>query len=77
MRRSPRCVHTTRPLARRNQAIGECWRADASADGNAHVFISPVLAGNDAGACAHVLETLAHELVHAAVGHELQAPWGV
>lgn len=44
-------------------AIGQCWCKSASADGTHEVFISPEL--DDP---ARVLDVLAHELVHAAVG---------
>jgi hypothetical protein len=50
---------------RRNPRIGECWSPRVSADGRAHLFISPVL-----GDPIEVLSTLVHELVHAAVGTE-------
>jgi hypothetical protein len=51
---------STRALRRR---IGECWPPEASRDGIAHLFVSPLL-GDD----LPVLATLVHELVHAAVG---------
>lgn len=40
--------------------IGECWKTVATEDGVAQIFVSPVL-----GKTIEVLETLAHELVHA------------
>lgn len=43
------------------RVIGECWRAEASADGSHHIFISPLLEEP-----VKVVSTLAHELVHAA-----------
>lgn len=43
--------------------IGECWPQESSADGITEVFVSPLLADRWA-----VAGTLAHELVHAAVG---------
>ena len=44
----------------RKTVIGQCWNPAASADGVGQIFISPIL-----GDVAEVLETLAHELVHA------------
>lgn len=49
--------------AKRRRRIGECWSDDASKGKVFEMFISPILADNTA-----VLETLAHELVHATVG---------
>lgn len=49
--------------------LGACFRAEYSVDGNPHVFISPIIAGEPAGEQG-VLATLLHELVHAAVGVE-------
>jgi hypothetical protein len=46
-------------LARKKQRIGECWSQGASADGNCHILISPVLA-----LPIDVLDVLTHELVH-------------
>ncbi len=51
--------------AKKNRRIGECWGPEASEDKHFEVFISPTL--DDA---AKVAETLAHELVHTAVGVE-------
>ena len=45
--------------SRARRRIGECWHGAQSADGAAHVFISPVLVQP-----VDVLDTLAHELVH-------------
>ena len=50
-------------LARKKQRIGECWADTMSAGGQFEIFISPALADP-----ARVLDTLAHELVHATVG---------
>jgi hypothetical protein len=50
-------------LARRTRRIGECWSPQASLDGLHQLFISPLIAEP-----VLVLATLAHELVHAAVG---------
>ena len=55
-------------LARKARRIGECWDASASADGQRHIFISPLLVDP-----VEVGATLVHELAHAAlpdgVGH--------
>lgn len=69
----PAIVHVScgfpsvRALSNRNRSIGECWYRDASSDGNHHIFISPTISHDEP---VKVLETLVHELVHAAVGHE-------
>lgn len=55
---------STKALAKRKR-IGEAWCPSVSEDGVCHIFISPVLSESMA-----VLETLLHELVHAAVGTE-------
>jgi predicted Zn-ribbon and HTH transcriptional regulator len=52
-------------LANKKQRIGECWSDSASEGKVFEIFISPVLAKE-----LTVLETLAHELVHATVGLE-------
>lgn len=52
-------------LPGRKQRIGECWDARSSEGKVFEIFISPVLAKP-----IQVLETLAHELVHATVGLE-------
>jgi hypothetical protein len=44
-------------------AIGECWSTEASSDRHAELFISPEITDG-----AHILDVLAHELVHATVG---------
>lgn len=46
--------------ARRSGAIGEAWKAKASADGTVEILISPTVDNPRA-----VLEVLVHELVHA------------
>lgn len=47
------------------RAIGQCWSAPASADGETiQIFVSPVL-GKDV---VQLLQVLLHELVHASVG---------
>lgn len=50
-------------LASRKRVIGECWHPASSGDGSTEVFVSPTL-----GEADRVLGTLAHELVHAALG---------
>ena len=45
--------------------LGSCWDANAADDRRANIFISPLLDDS-----VKVLETLAHELVHACVGHD-------
>ncbi len=44
----------------RSSAIGQCWSRASAEDGLNHVFISPSL-----GSAYAVIDTLAHELVHA------------
>lgn len=44
------------------KAIGQCWKRSAAKDGVSQVFISPVLASS-----LDALDTLAHELLHAAI----------
>jgi hypothetical protein len=55
------------------KAIGQCWSHKASSDGYYEIFASPEL-GNDGkpkpSATADMLETVAHEMVHATVGTE-------
>ncbi len=46
-------------------ALGECWSTSPGRDGHTEIFISPQVKDSLA-----VAETLAHELVHAAVGLE-------
>lgn len=55
---------STRALSARKQRIGECWRAESSADGMPHVFISPLLSDS-----IRVLDVLVHELIHASGIH--------
>lgn len=47
--------------AENGKVLGQCWKAEASRDGVNHVFISP-----ESGDTVEVLETLLHELIHAA-----------
>lgn len=49
----------------RGKAIGECWATEASTDAHAEIFLIPTL--DDP---ARIVDVLAHELVHATVGHE-------
>jgi hypothetical protein len=50
-------------LRRKAPRVGECWSPQASRDGAAHLFLSPLLSEP-----VEVLAVLVHELVHAAVG---------
>jgi hypothetical protein len=55
----------------KRRVIGECWNGSASADGKAHIFISPVLVTG-----ADALDTLVHELCHAVTpGAKHNAPF--
>jgi hypothetical protein len=47
------------------KAIGQCWSNILSSDGHYEIFVSPEL-----GKEVDVLETIAHELIHATVGTE-------
>lgn len=49
------------PRAKR-KAVGQCWKRSAAKDGVSQIFITP----SEADA-VEVLDTLAHELVHAAI----------
>ena len=51
------------PKGSRGKAIGQVWPASLSGDGHNEIFISPVL--DDP---SRVLDVLAHEIVHIAVG---------
>lgn len=44
----------------KKRTIGQCWRAETSADGVPHIFISPML-----GDGVKVLDVLVHEMIHA------------
>ena len=44
----------------RSSAIGQCWARDGAQDKQNHIFISPTL-----GSAYAVIDTLAHELIHA------------
>ena len=62
----PERVHVSVGFAKGARAesktiLGQCWKGAASDDGVNHIFISPEI-----GDTAVVLETLLHELVHAA-----------
>lgn len=56
---------STKALSRKQRRLGECWDEVASKDKQFEIFISPLL--DDA---IEVLSTLAHEMVHATVGHK-------
>jgi hypothetical protein len=81
----PDHVHISIGFASKRKRIGECWSQSASADARHHIFLSPIHANDLA-----LLETLVHELCHAALppktGHRkpfqrlasavgLTAPW--
>lgn len=56
-------------LGKKKRVLGECWSKDASEDTlAAQIFISPAISG--VSEPQGVLATLAHELVHAVVGHK-------
>lgn len=44
----------------KKRVVGQCWRAETSADGVPHIFISPM-----EGDALEVLSTLTHEMIHA------------
>lgn len=48
---------------RRSNRIGECWAPECDEEGRCHIFIHPALVDPVA-----VASTLAHELIHAAIG---------
>lgn len=50
-------------MAKRNQVIGQCWDSEATSDGIAQIYITPLI--NDS---VKVLDVLVHELYHAVVG---------
>ena len=54
---------STRGLATRNPAIGECWAVTSSKDSTAEIFISPLL--DDP---TEVLAVALHEMAHAVLG---------
>lgn len=49
----------------KKRTLGECWPPKCSEDGHVEIFIAPTISE-----AMEVLETLVHELVHAAVGCE-------
>src|SRR3546814_10040667 len=53
---------------RKGKAIGECWDNRLSADGHFEICIRPDLAHAPDAMPAQIAASLAHELVHAAVG---------
>src|SRR5579862_3537206 len=56
---------SSHPLSATSRAVGECWDKSAATDKVAQIFISPYL-----GDAYDAVDTLAHELVHAVLGHE-------
>jgi len=46
----------------KRKAVGQCWKQSAAKDGVSQIFITPIEAD-----AVEVLDTLAHELVHAAI----------
>lgn len=46
-------------LSLTQRVVGQCWAGEASADGSAHIFITPLLGE------AEALDTLVHEMLHA------------
>lgn len=50
---------SAKALGKAARVVGQCWFGEQSEDGNAHVFVSPLL-----GDSIQVLDTLAHELLH-------------
>jgi hypothetical protein len=76
----PERIRVSRGWPRHQCAAGECWGNRHSADGHFEIFISP-----EVDDMTDVLDLLAHELAHAAVGfecghdgpfRELQQEWG-
>lgn len=49
----------------RSKRVGECWTTKASDDGTAEIFIHPQMVEP-----LDVAAVVAHELIHAAIGHE-------
>lgn len=49
----------------RGKAIGECWAYVCTKDEVCEIFLSPLMNGE-----ARILDVLAHEMIHAFVGHE-------
>jgi hypothetical protein len=59
------CGFPSKHATAQRRRIGECWEDYRSADGHSEIFIHPQLADP-----MRVAGTLAHELIHAAVGDE-------
>lgn len=57
----PTQLHISIGFASTRKAIGECWSPSSSADSRHQIFIAPTHASD-----LDVLETVAHELCHAA-----------
>lgn len=51
--------------AENGKILGQCWKRAASKDGINHIFVSP-----ESGDTVEVLETVLHELIHAALDCE-------
>lgn len=64
---------SSRGIAAKKRALGECWDASAATDNIPQVFISPYLVDPlhiDAGDGCGVLPVLAHEIVHVVLGNK-------
>lgn len=61
---------SSRGLASKRRVVGECWASEAAKDGVPQIFISPWIGGEEVLGVNGILSTLAHEVVHAVVGHE-------
>lgn len=61
---------SSRGLSAKRRVIGECWSGEAAKDGIPQIFISPWIDGSDLLGFNGIISTLAHEVVHAVVGHE-------
>lgn len=57
---------STKGLAAKSRAVGECWSTESAKDGVNQIFISPFL--DQSTPDGAVLATLVHEVVHAVVG---------
>jgi len=56
-------------MSERKRVIGQCWKPEAAVDSFTHIFISPYLEDR-----VNVLETLVHELIHAALPDAKHGP---
>jgi predicted SprT family Zn-dependent metalloprotease len=59
---------SSRGLSTKGRAVGECWEAAAATDGVSQIFVSPFL--DQSLVPGEVVATLAHELIHAIIGHD-------